>query len=73
MAKRSVLIGRESVGSNPTLPSKSTIRGLVCRNNIQVVDISERRENSRVAELDRRSPVKGFNRNYRFESCPDYN
>jgi hypothetical protein len=43
MAKRSVLIGRESVGSNPTLPSKSTIRGLVCRNNIQVVDISERR------------------------------
>jgi hypothetical protein len=24
---------------------------LVCRNNIQVVDISERRENSQVAEL----------------------
>ena len=73
MVKRSVLIGREYVGSNPTLPSKSTIRGLVCRNNIQVVDISERRENSRVAELDRRGPVEGFNRNYRFESCPDYN
>lgn len=70
MAKRSVLIGRESVGSNPTLPSKSTIRGLVCRNNIQVVDISERRENSQVMQLDDMVLRKNL---YRFESCPDYN
>ena len=50
----------EVVGSRPAGSSKSTIRGLVCRNNIQVVDISERRENSRVAELDRRAPLRGL-------------